>query len=358
MIRSDRRNNFDFLRIMAALMVVHGHGWMLSGGVGPGLWGVPFARVGVDVFFSISGYLVASSWERSPRLLSYMSKRSLRIFPGLTACVFATILIVGPLATRLPLTAYFGSSGTWRYLVNIGFYVDLYLPGVFERSPEPGAVNGSIWSLLPEFTCYLMIPLLAVVTRGHTMARVWTLGALAAATGGVGLYLFEGYTGPAFFAYSLDLKYGLVEIPFFFISALLALVEPHLHGLWRADFCLLFFTLNYGVSAWFGWWNLPIEWFTLPYMVVCFGRLSLPVVRDVGRFGDFSYGLYLYAFPIQQLVLTLWPSLAYPVMTCVTLTIPVALLSWHLIERPLLRWKSSGPADWSTSGRETRQATR
>ena len=63
-----RRNNFDALRVTAALMVIHGHGWALADGVGSGLWGVPFARVGLDVFFSISGYLVMTSWERTPRL--------------------------------------------------------------------------------------------------------------------------------------------------------------------------------------------------------------------------------------------------------------------------------------------------
>lgn len=336
MIGPGRCNNFDFLRIVAALMVIHGHGWVLSGGVAPGLWGIPFARVGVDVFFSISGYLVTCSWERTPRLWEYMSKRALRIFPGLIVCILATMLVVGPLATGLPLAAYFGSQETWRYLTNIGLYIQIDLPGVFEAAPEPGAVNGSIWSLLPEFVCYFTVPPLAAVTRGHPVARAWSLVVLSATIGGLALYLFVGYRDLAYYAYNLDLKYGMVEMPFFFIGSLLALIEPKSPGLWRADFCLLFFTLNYGVSAWFGLWNLPVEWSTLPYMVICFGRMSLPVIRSVGRFGDLSYGLYLYAFPIQQVILTLWPGFALPVLACVAVAIPLAFLSWHLVERPAL----------------------
>jgi peptidoglycan/LPS O-acetylase OafA/YrhL len=339
-----RRNNFDALRVTAALMVIHGHGWVLAGGPGPGLWGVPFARVGLDVFFSISGYLVTGSWERTPALLDFLAKRALRIFPGLIACVLATVLVLGPLATRLPLAEYAASGGTYRYLANIALLNELFLPGVFEGLRERGAVNGSLWSLLPEFTCYLTVPILATLTqRRGPLVRPWLLAVLAAACGGVGLYLFEGYAGPPLRIYNLDLKYALVEAPFFLVGSALRLLDGRVRDLWRADLCLLFFLANYAVSAWLDWWNIPLEWFTLPYMVIAFGRMSLPVAREAGRFGDLSYGLYLYAFPVQQLVLAFMPGLAYPVLTCVLLTLPLAFLSWYLVERPALRWKRLRP---------------
>lgn len=333
----DRRNNFDALRIAAALMVVHGHGWVLSGGPGPGLWGVPFARVGLDVFFSISGFLVMGSWERTPRLRPFLAKRAWRIFPGLAACVLLTAFVMGPLATRLPVAEYFGHSLTYQYLFNIALRNELFLPGVFEGLHERGAVNGSLWSLLPEFLCYLLVPLLAFVPgRGRT----WLLAAGAAVLGSVGLYLFYGYAGPVIRAYNLDVRYALVEAPFFLVGALLQLLDRRYgERLWRADVCLLFFAANYSVSGWFDWWNIPLEWFTLPYIVIAFGRMSLPVVRDAGRFGDVSYGLYLYAFPVQQLVIQFLPGAQYPVLLCVAFTLPLAFLSWHGVERPALRWR-------------------
>lgn len=333
------RNNFDFLRLTAALMVIHGHGWVLSGGEGPGLWAVPFARVGLDVFFSISGYLVTRSWERTPRLPAFLAKRCRRIFPGLVACVLLTVLVVGPLATTLPLAAYLGSGATWAYLGNIALSGALHLPGVFEGSPEAGAVNGSLWSLLPEFACYVTVPLVAVALRAAPAARPWALAILALVVGGAGLFLFEGYAGPAVSLFGIDVKYALVEAPFFFVGSLLALLEPRAPRLFRADLALLCFLLNYEIAAWLGWWNLPFEWFGVPYMVVCFGRTSLPLVRDAGRFGDVSYGMYLYAFPVQQLVLTMWPACPLPVLTCVAATLPLALLSWFAVERPALRWR-------------------
>ena len=332
-----RRNNFDALRVMAALMVIHGHGWLLASGTSPGLWGVPFARVGLDVFFAISGYLVTGSWERTPILGPFLAKRALRILPGLVVCVLLTVLVLGPVATRLPLVEYAADRRTVGYLANIVFRNELYLPGVFDGLREHGAVNGSLWSLLPEFLCYLTVPLLAALVPS---GRPWVLALLAANLGGLGLYLFYSYGGPTIQIYTVDLKYVLVEIPFFFVGSLLQLLDTRFgERFWRADLCLLFFVANYTVSTWFDWWNLPLEWFTLPYMAIAFGRMSMPVVRQAGRFGDLSFGLYLYAFPMQQLILAFLPQNDWPVLTCAAATLPLAFLSWHLVERPALRWK-------------------
>ena len=261
--------------------------------------------------------------------------------PGLAACVVATVLLLGPFATRLPLRDYAANGDTHRYFANIAFLNELFLPGVFDGLRERGAVNGSLWSILPEFCCYLTVPLLAVLPA---RLRLGALPVLAAAIGAAGVYLFYFYASPTIYIYHLDIKYAFVEVPFFFVGSLLRLVERRFgERLWRADACLLFFVANYTVSSWFDWWNLPLEWFTLPYMVIGVGRMSLPVVRRAGRFGDISYGLYLYAFPVQQAVLAFMPGLSFPILTCVALTVPLALLSWHLVESPALRWSHRVP---------------
>lgn len=350
----DRRpNNFDALRLYAALMVIYGHGFNMIGGVGPGLWGVPFARVGLDVFFAISGYLVTDSWERTPRLAPFFWKRALRILPGLAACVVLTAFVLGPFVTRLPVAEYFANWHTYKYLANIAFWQRLYLPGVFEDLHFSGVVNGSFWSLLPEALCYLTVPLLALLAFRR---RLWCLGIGAVLAGSVGLYLFEGYDGPVIVIYNADLKYVLVQVPFFFAGALYRLIEPRFPDLYRADVALLCFAANWSVASWFSWWNVPLEWFTLPYMVICFGRLSMPVLRHAARWGDLSYGMYLYAFPVQQLVLYCVPEGNYPILTCALLTLPLAFLSWHLVEKPALRLKRRDPfARWRATGSDPRQ---
>ena len=331
--RRSRHNNFDALRLFAAIMVIYGHGYVLSTGTGPGQWGVPFARVGLDIFFSISGYLVTGSWYREPHVRPFLAKRGLRIMPGLIACVLLTAFVLGPLVSVLPLRHYAARAQSWGYLSNLALYLKLYLPGVFAGMRDRGAVNGSLWSLMPEMLCYLTVPLFALMPG---RLRPWALGAAAAAFGGLGMAMFlsGGALDPVI--YHIDVKYMLVETPFFFVGGALSLIERDPDRFYRTDLALLALTLNYGISSWYGAWNVPVEWFTLPYVVVTFGRLSLPLVRRAGALGDLSYGTYLYAFPVQQLVLLGAPDIAHPIVACTALTLPVAWLSWHLVERPAM----------------------
>ena len=248
-----RTNNFDFLRLFAALMVIYGHGWNLSTDGGPGFWGVPFARVGLDIFFSISGYMVTGSWLRAPRLGLFMRKRALRILPGLAACVTFWFL-AGARLTQLPLADYLTNHNALKYLSNIILHPVLYLPGVFQGLREHGAVNGSLWSLFPEALCYLTVPVFALLALRARMSAL-ALGGVAAGT--LGLWLFYGYDGPAWVINAADVKYMLVQVPFFFAGGLLRLLEDRLPGLYRADAAILGYTLNWMVSSWYGWWNHP-----------------------------------------------------------------------------------------------------
>ncbi len=335
-----RHNNFDALRLIAALMVVHGHGADLTGQTIGGLWNLPFHRVGLDIFFAISGYLVTGSWERTPARADFLLKRCLRIFPGLIACVAVTVFVLGVWATTLPLGRYLAAGGL-LYFTNVALFLQLKLPGVFTDSAAGAAVNGSLWSLGPEFICYFTIPALAVL---RTRFRLAALLVLAFGAGTVSIAVFAGRLPMLPLIWHIDPKYALAEVPFFAVGSLLCLVERHLartgrvEAMWRADLCLLFMILNFGVSAWFGWGNLPVEWLTLPYMVIGFGRMALPGLSRAGRFGDASYGTYLYAWPIQKLVLELLPRDPLPVLTCAALSLCAGLLSWHLVERPIQAW--------------------
>ncbi len=329
-------NNFDFLRLFAAGMVIYGHGWILATPAGPGFWGVPFARIGLDIFFAISGYMVTGSWQRTPKLRLFLAKRALRIFPGLIACVLATAYVLGPRLSTLPLRDYLHNGNVLKYLQNMWLFQRLYLPGVFEGLRLNGAVNGSLWSLFPEVLCYLSVPLMALLPL---RPRLWALAVGGVLAGVAGMWLFYGYDGDPVVFYNTDVKYMLVQVPFFFIGGLYRLLGDRVGDFYRADFAILGYSLNWMIASWYGWWNLPIEWVTLPYMVICFGRMSMPVVRHAGRFGDFSYGMYLYAFPVQQIVLGAMPWNEYPIATCMVLTVPFAVLSWHLVEAPALRWK-------------------
>lgn len=331
-----RDNNFDALRLLAAGFVIYGHGSVLAFQFSPGLLGVSVGRVGLDVFFAISGYMVTGSWMRSPELGGFLARRALRVFPGLIACVLFTTFILGARLSSLPLAEYLAHPGTLAYLKNIALYATLYLPGVFYGLPAGGAVNGSLWSLGPEVALYLTVPVLAMLPW---LPRLVVLALGGAAAGGFGIWLFNYPWGNGLVVYGFDARYALVEVPFFFMGAFYQLVSRNRAGFFRADFALLGMALNWWLSSWYGDWTPPLAWFTLPYVVLCFGRGSMPVIRRAGRFGDFSYGMYLYAFPVQQVILGALPGFQYPIMLCALATLPFAVLSWHVVEAPAMRWR-------------------
>ncbi len=329
------RNNFDALRLLAAFMVVVGHGEMLTGQPVSVLWGVQASHVGLDIFFAISGYLVTDSFERTSGMTNFFAKRILRIFPGLIVCVLASMFVLGPALTTLPLSSYLTSHNTWKYLENIILWAQLYLPGVFVGAPLGGAVNGSLWSLTPEFICYVTVPVFSLLPW---TLRIANLALFAVCLGALSLWLFTYQRDVGHYVWNADAKYMLAEMPFFFIGSLLRVLQARLPGLFRGDLAMIALLSNYVISSMWGSWNVPCEWFTLPYVVISFGLMPTPVLRDAARFGDLSYGLYIYAFPVQQWIIRHWLG-NVPILRCVGLSLVLALLSWHLVERPALRWK-------------------
>ncbi|WP_226858228.1 acyltransferase family protein [Diaphorobacter aerolatus] len=168
-----RFNNFDALRLVAALLVIWSHQFSVMGRPVPLILnGNEPGAVGVVLFFAISGYLVTGSWLADPHVLRFTRRRVLRIWPGLCVAVLGCALILGPLATTLPLAQYLRSPVTWDYFSNLWLQTKYVLPGVFETNPLPNGVNGPIWTIPLEVTCYLGLAVLGVfqVTRTRWFA--------------------------------------------------------------------------------------------------------------------------------------------------------------------------------------------
>jgi peptidoglycan/LPS O-acetylase OafA/YrhL len=326
-------SNFDLLRLFAALLVFWFHTDAMLGVPAPMLfsWVAPGA-LGVFIFFVISGYLVGKSWEHDPDALRFLARRVLRIFPALVVLVLLTTLVLGPLLTTLPLAEYFRHPLFRQYFSNAILLPRYALPGVFEHARVANVVNGSLWSLPVEFTCYLGLLALGV-------ARVprWLLGGLTLA-GCV-----------ATLAWSLDRSHEVV-----FYGMILQDVVQHgtyfligtCVGRFRLEKFLTVTSLCVAIVAMIAAepWPLAsriVSWFAFPAVFLTFGRASSVAARGLARLGDYSYGVYIYAFPVQQSVLYLWPSLptlAY-VLVALALTFGFAAASWHLIERRAMRFK-------------------
>lgn len=325
-------NNFDAARIAAALAVVVGHAFELTGyGHAPRVLGVPLHVLGVQVFFVISGFLIASSWLRQPSLPRYLRNRSLRIFPGLILVVLLSVFLLGPLVTALSDPEYFAHPRTWRYLVNIILRPQFDLPGVFETLPHARSVNGSLWTLPVEFICYLAVPLVLLFARWRVPAVI------AFAFLGV---VIDQFVSEPLVVWGTSVQKGSDLFTFFALGMFVALVGPRML---RLEYAMLLLAAQVLIAA----LNQPVVarwtlWITLTYCVLSFCLQSTPVIRRAARYGDLSYGLYIYAFPVQQLVVTFLPSipLAVNVVVVVVLTAVSAFISWHLVEKHALKLKA------------------
>ncbi|MDB5378401.1 MAG: acyltransferase family protein [Rubritepida sp.] len=327
------RNNYDALRLLGALLVLLNHSMELSAQHGFGFAGQSVSTLGVKIFFCISGYLVATSWMNDPNPLRFLVRRARRILPALALVVILGILVIGPVFTTVPLAEYFASPMTFRYLGNIVFYVSYALPGVFATLPIPYALNGSLWTLPVEVTLYVLVPIYVFAGRRHAAAMV----ALFLAAVALSTYFFV--QRPALFAVAgTEFWTASTLVPYFVGGALLASLrlERFLDArLGVAGIVLMHFLaprLGYGAEI-----ALCV---VLPYATIAVGRASWLVLREAGRWGDFSYGIYLWAFPIQQSIVQVLgtgigglgnAAIALP------LTLGMAALSYHLVEKRAMR---------------------
>lgn len=347
-----RRSNFPALCVLAVGIVVYGNGLVLTSAAPSALWGAPLPRIGLDMLFAIVGYGAAEAWLRSGRVAPYLARWAVRAFPALVVCVLVTVFVIGPLATKLPLRAYLLDGMTRRYLGNMVLLPQLWLPRVFEGQQWVGTVNPMLWTLGPGLLGVAAVPLFGRMAPGW---RVAALGACAVACAGLSLawpVLLPHLPGALARQVVPD---ALVEAPFFLVGAALRFgterfgAERAGAGLWRADLAMLCFAANWVMATWLGDWTIVLEWLTVPYMVLCFGRMAMPGLGRFGALGNPAFGLFLYAFPLQQLVVARMPGATYPILACFLLAVPAGYVSWHLVERPALRW--AGPAWRWVAGR-------
>lgn len=331
---ANRDNNFDFLRFFAAAMVVFGHSYGLSGQAHQEplrLFSGSYdsADIAVHVFFVMSGFLIAGSWLNSHSVLDFAAKRALRIVPALVVSVLFIVLVVGPLATRLPLSEYLAAPGTLAYLGNALLITEFRLPGVFESNPFAHTVNGSLWTLPYEVLMYATVLTLGLLkVFGRSMALI-------------GLVLMVGvhfYLIPVYEVQSDLLRKATRLGMFFYAGVVFYLYRQRLVWSWKIAALLVATNL---ASARSEYWEL-VHVLTLPYLTLYLAQLRIPRLAGFGKAGDFSYGLYIFAFPLQQLIMH-WSDGSMPLVPFMLLSfaasMAAAVLSWYLIESPALKLK-------------------
>ncbi|PWK48987.1 acyltransferase family protein [Actinoplanes xinjiangensis] len=363
-------NSFGFLRLLFAFAVLVSHSLPLGYGrddPGAGISNgqVGLGEIGILGFFTISGFLITRSGGRLP-LARFLWHRGLRILPGLWVCLLVTALVFAPvvaLIERGSLTGLFTQpGGPLGYVLNNAFVAirqygisGLLLDTPYGTRTGTSVFNGSLWSLLYEVLCYVMVAGLALA--GVLRRARWVVVLMAAA--GLALVVRDflrapqipgpqGEHGPFLGIGGLD-SYSLIYLTYIFVLG--ALFELYRRRIVLNDGGAIIATLLLAGTLQFGGFAV-LGYPAFAYLVLWLAvRLPRPF-RRIGRHQDYSYGFYIYAFPVQQLLALVGvPDLglvAYVLLATVG-TFALAVPSWHLIERPAMGWKNWAPGRQRTT---------
>ncbi len=329
----DRKDNFLLLRLVAASVVIYAHSYALSSLPVRGdhlspLLGIYAGNVAVYVFFLISGFLVTGSWLRQRSLRGFLVSRALRIVPAYAVCPVVCALIIGAAVSIRPATEHFADPLTWRFIFwNLSFpeMMQFTLPGVFEQRSHQ-AINGSLWTLPAEVRAYALLAIFGLLGLLDRLPRL-----LLALMVSFWLVVSEAHRIPM-----VEVSEVLPMLGYFALGALAWAARRVLPLDGRAAVALLVLAI-----ACRGTVAYPYA-FAVALSYACLWLAYVPrTLLSFNRCGDYSYGVYLWGFPMQQLAVT-W--LDYPSPTLISLlawpmALGCAVLSWHAIEKPAMSFR-------------------
>lgn len=344
---ASRQNAIGFMRFFLAMDVLWKHAIELGGWTSP-FWqtvGKATSFAPVDGFFFLSGLLVARSWMRTTDWRKFVRARAYRLLPGYWVCLLATALVIGPLACLVRLGGvgeYFGrvSGASWiKYPLWNAPLVYQRQGGIvplFEGNPVPVAVNASLWTLPWEALGYLTIFLLGLAGLLRRESRL-VLGATV-----------------ALYAFWLARHYEAIpQVHLPVLSQFNDIRGARMMLLYLLGTSTYLYADRLKPAAWHFWVAFPLGMAALlvpplapagpllyAYAVLC-ASLFGPFPRFDHK-ADLSYGIYIYAFPIQQALVWVGATrygLAPFLAATLALVLPLAWLSWTYVERPALKWK-------------------
>jgi len=330
---------FDWIRIIMTVMVVAWHAAATSYGysfvVGTminGRFRLLEACL-VPIFFAMGGLLVTGSLVRVNNLPAFVMFRLLRVIPAMAVETLICAVFFGLTLSTQPVSEYLQSRGFFVYFGNIFGFIHYDLPGVFKTNPLPGVVNGSIWTIPIDYASYGFLTLIAACG----MLRRPALFTVACAVISIGFSLYcmlthlPSYPGQG--TESLAMPY----IVSCFFGGIILYV-------WRYKIPMNIILFVISVSAftsvvYFAYaWSFSVGAISISYVASYIGVKKLPKIPLLSR-GDYTYGVYVYHFPIQQAIVASFPKLIgfVPIfLISYPLALVLAVFSWHVVEKPIL----------------------
>lgn len=357
-----RLNNFGALRLGLAALVVVAHSFVAANGSNDGaplydLTGkrLDLGALAVNGFFIASGFMVSESLARGRGFVDFLRKRLLRLYPAFVLLWLLQSFLLAPLFSEASFSGYSArQSGILLFnLATLSSYGYPYggLLRVFPENPVPGELNVSLWTLRYEFGCYVFLGLAGVA---GIFRRRWLVTGLF---GGMWLILALGIRLPwhrVLTALLADGAHWPRFAAYFLAGAAFWQWRkeiPRHRGLAAGALALM--AASFLKPAWIDW-VLPVGW---TYLLMWLAYLPAPGLRPIGVRTDVSYGAYLYAFPIQQMIMVLLPKATAWVV--VALSLPAALVaglvSWHLVEKHFVGRSSNTPRSVGKPDQDSRQ---
>lgn len=299
----DKNSNVSCIKLLAALMVILSHSYPLTGNGTDLLTRLTNGKVGLGIvavaaFFSFSGFYLSRSLERNDDAILFVRRRMTKIFPPLMVVVLVSVLIIGPAFTTFSMKEYFGDGRTYLYLINTLLIPIHELPGVFLEAPYDSTINGSLWTLPVEFGCYIFLIILCKAKRNFGSKYINILL-------GVLLFVVCPYIG-------VVLKQTPIAILASAITPFSMFCMGHLY--WEIRENLIINKYAIFLEAFVLLLGLYTDWFTTIFIIVF--PLFLITVTNVnktwvkkGIWEDISYEVYLWGWPIGQIIVELFPNI-------------------------------------------------
>lgn len=340
---TNRDNNFKLIAFFCALTVMFSHSFPLSQGPASRLYFVPemgmtYGSIAVDILFMISGFFITRGFLTRKSLWKFLRSRLLRIYPGMLVATLFSVLVVGLLFTTQEFSAYLYDEQTYKFIKrNTLLYSDIkfFLPEVFLANPYSPAVVGSIWTLPYQLKAYLS--LVVTVLLIHRFLGDIEKGSARIAYIGLALVLI--------FLNIADRIYNVVDANYlrlfamFFTGSSFYLMRDKiwLSYRWMAGI-LIALVISFHISSALFY---VIYAFSGAYVLMCLAYLPGGRIRNFNTKGDYSYGIYIYGFTMQQTIMAIAGQLspAQLFLYATLATFSMAFLSWHLIEKQALKYR-------------------
>ncbi len=335
---SGRDNNFTTVRILASTTVLFSHAWIVTT---PGMVTADYMHLlgftpgfhAVHVFFILSGFFLTKSILDSGDVVQFCVARVLRLMPAVVLSALVMAFVVGPWITTAKPLAYFTSGETLSFLFSIVTLVNIShpLPGVFENNVLPGEIYELLWTLRYEFV--FCAALAAAFALGLLKFRFVVGAMVVVGLVGFAAYFWNGEDGVLFepirHLMRFAMSFGVGAVCYLYRDRI-----PHSPVVLGSLAVASFLLDGTGLAA-------ALGILLLTYSVLYIGFAKVAWFKPLNWLGQGSYGIYVFGFPVLQLVYLFWPALGpwFNGAVAWMITVPLAVLSWHFFEKPLLAWK-------------------